>query len=125
MPGWVPPMNGINKNKRKLSLQRNPRESRNPESEEMMDVRLFPEQEKRVETGPIQFGDDWPGIFIRGDNAFGMVMALRSYIAAPDSPLGQIGIKGVIRRLLSANVHKDISDKIEAELVQIGQKARR
>lgn len=23
----------------------------------------------RVETGPLQFGDDWPGIFIRGDNA--------------------------------------------------------
>lgn len=23
----------------------------------------------RVETGPIQFGDDWPGIFIRGGNA--------------------------------------------------------
>jgi len=23
----------------------------------------------RVETGPIQFEDDWPGVFIRGDNA--------------------------------------------------------
>lgn len=23
----------------------------------------------RVETGPVQFGDDWPGVFIRGDNA--------------------------------------------------------
>lgn len=23
----------------------------------------------RPETGPMQFGDDWPGIFIRGDNA--------------------------------------------------------
>ena len=27
------------------------------------------ELESRVETGPVQFGDDWPGIFIRGDNA--------------------------------------------------------
>jgi len=24
---------------------------------------------ERVETGPVQFGDDWPGTFIRGDNA--------------------------------------------------------
>jgi len=23
----------------------------------------------RCETGPIRFGDDWPGVFIRGDNA--------------------------------------------------------
>lgn len=23
----------------------------------------------RVETGPVQFNDDWPGLFIRGDNA--------------------------------------------------------
>jgi hypothetical protein len=25
--------------------------------------------ENRVETGPVQFNDDWPGVFIRGDNA--------------------------------------------------------
>jgi hypothetical protein len=24
----------------------------------------------RVETGPLRFGDDWPGTFIRGDDAF-------------------------------------------------------
>ena len=23
----------------------------------------------RVETGAVQFGDDWPGVFIRGDSA--------------------------------------------------------
>jgi hypothetical protein len=23
----------------------------------------------RIETGPLQCGDDWPGVFIRGDNA--------------------------------------------------------
>jgi len=32
---------------------------------------------KRVETGPIRFGDDWPGVFIRGDNAFGWAIHLR------------------------------------------------
>ena len=31
-------------------------------------VQHFPELPKRIETGPAQFGNDWPGIFIRGDN---------------------------------------------------------
>lgn len=26
---------------------------------------------RRVETGPVAFGNDWPGVFIRGDDAFG------------------------------------------------------
>ena len=25
---------------------------------------------ERVETGAVKFGDDWPGLFIRGDDAF-------------------------------------------------------
>ena len=32
-------------------------------------IRKFPNQDERVETGAIQFGKDWPGLFIRGDNA--------------------------------------------------------
>jgi len=28
-------------------------------------------------TGPMQFGDDWPGVFIRGDDAIGYASALR------------------------------------------------
>ena len=28
-----------------------------------------PDDVERVETGVIQFGDDWPGVFIRGDHA--------------------------------------------------------
>jgi hypothetical protein len=27
------------------------------------------ELEERIETGPLQINDDWPGTFIRGDNA--------------------------------------------------------
>lgn len=30
----------------------------------------------RLETGPIKFGDDWPGVFIRGDNALFYAIAL-------------------------------------------------
>jgi hypothetical protein len=31
----------------------------------------------RVETGAVQFGDDWPGLFIRGDNAYYLIMWIR------------------------------------------------
>lgn len=34
--------------------------------------------ERRPETGVMQFGDDWPGIFIRGDNAFAYSLALET-----------------------------------------------
>lgn len=34
------------------------------------------ESEPRIETGIVQFGNDWPGVFIRGDNAFNYMMVL-------------------------------------------------
>jgi hypothetical protein len=35
----------------------------------------------RLETGVMQPEGDWPGIFIRGDNAFGYAMQLRTLLA--------------------------------------------
>lgn len=37
----------------------------------MTDVIELPQPESmtRMETGPVRFGDDWTGVFIRGDNA--------------------------------------------------------
>jgi hypothetical protein len=37
---------------------------------------------KRIETGPVQFNDDWPGIFIRGDECFAYYLALREVLKA-------------------------------------------
>lgn len=34
----------------------------------------------RVETGPVQFNDDWPGVFIRGDNALYLAYCLELHI---------------------------------------------
>lgn len=39
-------------------------------------VRELPAQKKRVETGAIRFGDDWPGLFVRGDDCMGLVASL-------------------------------------------------
>jgi len=47
--------------------------------------------EGRVESGPIQFGDDWPGLFLRGDEAIPMGLVLRDHVAAvPLELLGSI-----------------------------------
>jgi hypothetical protein len=33
-------------------------------------MRILAAETERVESGPIQFGNDWPGFFMRGDDAF-------------------------------------------------------
>lgn len=38
-----------------------------PDSPALQKVSAF--NLKRMETGPVQFNDDWPGVFIRGDRA--------------------------------------------------------
>jgi hypothetical protein len=41
----------------------------------------------RPETGPMQFGDDWPGTFIRGDNAAYYALNLKTileYVSSMD-----------------------------------------
>ena len=47
------------------------------------DVCKLPSVEQRVETGPIAFGNDWPGVFIRGDNAMWYALQLRM-VQTPD-----------------------------------------
>jgi len=36
--------------------------------------------DRRVETGVVQFGDDWPGLFIRGDDCFRYALSLRNQL---------------------------------------------
>jgi len=43
----------------------------------MQDIRVLPEQQTRVETGPTRFGEDWTGVFIRGDAALPHAMQLQ------------------------------------------------
>ena len=38
----------------------------------------MPDGIQRVETGVIQFGDDWPGVYVRGDNALHMALLMRT-----------------------------------------------
>jgi len=53
----------------------------------------------RPETGPMQFGDDWPGVFVRGDDAkyFNMTLDLLKKLIA----VGDIGAcRGIVKLML-------------------------
>lgn len=58
----------------------------------------------RPETGTMAFGDDWPGIFIRGDNAAYYGMTLLEFLKDADDlrPLDKAVLEGLGRLLLSA-----------------------
>lgn len=64
-------------------------------------VRELPAVEQRVETGPIQFGEDWPGIFIRGDAAIFFAMHLRTLLDIKTSDPEWYFSKQVVLGLLS------------------------
>lgn len=71
-----------------------------------MNPRILPEQAERVETGPIVFGDDWPGLFLRGDHCFGYAMQLRELLSNPGNvPLAKRFVESLIRRLESPIMH--------------------
>ncbi len=85
-----------------------------------MEVRKLPEPtdgEGRVESGPTQFGDDWPGVFIRGDNAFQAIMTIDCVLMGqPDGDFGDFyrkQLKGV-RDLLASCILGEVGDKLRA-----------
>jgi hypothetical protein len=55
-------------------------------------VQQLPSFSHRVETGAVRFGDDWPGLFIRGDDAFYLALALKKVLASiPRSAIPEVG----------------------------------
>jgi len=70
----------------------------------MTEPRIFPGVEKRVETGVVQFGDDWPGVFIRGDNAMGFHVYLRSLLDGNDRDLYRVALERLDELLRSCVV---------------------
>lgn len=69
------------------------------------ELRIFPEQQERVETGTIQFGSDWPGLFIRGDNALYYAYQLRRWLEGQnEDAIGKIVLAGLVHLLSSVDV---------------------
>lgn len=64
-----------------------------------MKIRKLHDQDARVETGPVQFGNDWPGVFIRGDHAGYYAMTLRAIIEGgygkQEDAIAEIQLRGL------------------------------
>lgn len=81
-----------------------------------MKPRKFDAQEERV-GGPIQFGDDWPGIFLRGDNAAYLAFLLRSVInqdGGPLHPITKVALEGYIEALAGCIVRPTTAESSHA-----------
>ena len=52
----------------------------NFEDRKMNKFQIIPLDNARLETGPMQFSDDWPGVFIRGDDAMVYALVLRQAV---------------------------------------------
>lgn len=65
----------------------------------------FDNKTGRVETGAVQFGDDWPGLFIRGDNAFALAINVQAllewYNELPEHVKGEFMVSQAINGLQS------------------------
>ena len=61
-------------------------------------------EEPRVETGLVQFNDDWPGIFMRGDEAHHYAAALEALMSNRDNIITKAVIEGLIHTLQSCKL---------------------
>ncbi len=64
----------------------------------------------RVETGAVQFGDDWPGLFIRGDNALALMLWIRR-LAGPLAEHPNADVADALRQLTT------LADMIDRDVI--------
>lgn len=68
-------------------------------------IRELPATESRIETGPIRFGEDWPGTFIRGDHAASYAVHLEAMLMAfPITGISLAVLRGLLSDLQSSNL---------------------
>ena len=77
------------------------------------------EPTRRIETGPTQFGTDWPGLFIRGDDCFRFATALEDYLRRhPHEDKDITGVvhvnvlKGLMEMLRSTDVRRHVKPQM-------------
>lgn len=64
-------------------------------------VRKVVGTEPRVETGVVEFDGDWPGVFIRGDNAAGYYARLKA------ADTREHAVAELLSLLAACNVHRN------------------
>ena len=84
------------------------------EKENLIRELPMPEGMTRMESGPIAFGDDWPGYFLRGDDAFALLSTLGTALAifqdTEDWALLRIRIGRAMERLRQCILTNDIEE---------------
>ena|ERR1700720_1643418 len=81
-----------------------------------LEVKLPPND--RIETGPVQFNDDWPGFFIRGDNAFALRLAMANILVNPHDPFARMQLQAFINTIDDCNINR----KLVKEMQKHGRK---
>lgn len=85
----------------------------NPEAS--VEVRRLRGADTRVETGVTQFGYDWPGVFIRGDSAFGYSYALKHILQQLEkhrttpTDVSDVLYVGVVKELIELLTSSDVA----------------
>lgn len=81
----------------------------------MSEIQKIPYDNKagRVESGPVQFGDDWPGYFLRGDNAFGLAMAIQALQINPYDVIMAMQVREFGKDLMSCIQGVEVGPLVE------------
>ena len=70
----------------------------------------------RAESGPMQFGDDWCGVFIRGDNAMYYSMILKSLLngeITSSDIISKMVLQGLVDELSACLGNPESADKLK------------
>ena len=73
----------------------------------------LPDGQGRMETGPVQFTyqtgeEDWPGFFIRGDNAFALRLAIAQVLVNAHDPFARAQLHAYMEELDSCNMNQNV-----------------
>ncbi len=78
----------------------------------------LPEGKNRLETGPVQFtyhtGEiDWPGFFLRGDNAFALRLAIANILVNPNDIFARMQLHAYMEALDGCNVNPKLVEMLK------------
>lgn len=83
-----------------------------------MTVRMSPQPDDdlgRVETGAVQFGDDWPGLFVRGDVAIYLASCIQAVLAAVPDDASDAKLYGHTLASIARVIQQDVLVRPPAE----------
>lgn len=67
----------------------------------------------RIETGPIQFNEDWPGFFLRGDNAFAIRLAIANLLVNRYDTFAQMQLHAFMEELDGCNLNQKLVKEMQ------------